>query len=435
MCFAPLRSCGSIWRKAKPLLGNESSSPAKQIVDAADWVQPRGDSADGFGGKAPICPPPPPKRKDGPITLEVIQGEWLSGNGSQIAVVGTSVYMNGVELRGQRVEMNEDGVVCRVGQRLQVDGWSEAGAIQFRANSPDGSYMEFAPKEVWTRVDSTDSRVRDERLRLLGYAGTAASLEAGTRGVEGCIPGTLCQLMPDPKDAFDVGLLQALISQWREPALENVCSRDVVPDFINRENTGVGVELVHYIAISMRDKGFKKRTDRSGHDIPVVVREPPGTDSHQQALRAWRDKVLEEEGFPPVRISPGDEMFTSLGNGHFFQALNLYDCKCQFLNSAGNYAIGNDEALRDAVMTGVPSIVLRASTPRPVRAKLATLLNAKHEFRWRLKSDGTLDISDAEESFEYCPQFEAMSKHLDAVVVNSLVRTHLGIKDSKRIKG
>merc|ERR1719277_1701114 len=99
----------------------------------------------------------------------------------------------------------------------------ENGGIQFRANSSGGQNMEFAPKEVWTRSDSAESR--DERLRLLGYAGTAASFEAGTRGVEGCIPGTLCQWRPPSGDEEDIQLLQTLIAQWREPELCNViCS-------------------------------------------------------------------------------------------------------------------------------------------------------------------------------------------------------------------
>jgi len=292
--------------------------------------------------------------------------------------------------------------------------------------------MEFAPKEVWTR-DDDDSR--DERLRLLGYAGAAASFEAGTRGVEGCIPGTLCQWRPASSDEEDVQLLQALISQWREPELCNVCSCKVVPDFINREGTGIGVELLHYIAISIRERGFKKRIDKSGHDVPVVVREPAGTDSHGEALQAWQEKVAEEEGFPPVRIKHNEEMFTSLGNGHFFQALNLYACQCSAINESGIYRVGNDGALRDAMSSGVPSIVLKSTTPRPVRARIAVLLNSKFDFRWTLKSDGTLDVSDAKENNTYTPQFEAMSKHLDAVVVNSLVRTHLGIKESQRIQG
>jgi len=433
------RGCANICRGEvkKYLDQREAHAPARAVEQAGSVrstarVLPQYDATDGFGGKAPICPPPAQQRSSGLITLEVLQGQWLSGNGTQISVVGTAVYMNGVPLRDQRVELHEDGTIRGIGQRLQVDGWTEGGGVQFRANSAGGQNMEFAPKEVWTR-DSAESR--DEKLRLLGYAGTAASFQAGTRGVEGCIPGTLCQLMPASKDKEDVQLLQTLISQWREPVLCNVLSCEVVPDFINRENTGVGVELVHYIAISIRDKGFKKRQDRTGHDVPVVVREPPGTASHQEAIRTWKERVAEEEGFPPVRIREDQAMFTSLGNGHFFQALNLYACQCPGINESESYSIGDDKALHDAITIGVPSVVLKSATPRPVRAKIASLLNAKFEFRWTLRDDGTLDVSEVQEDNAYTPQFDSMSKHLDAVVVNSLVRSHLGIKESKRIQG
>lgn len=445
MGAAQLRICGGLcWSESHPQRGQDHSrrtEPAEARPAGAgckpeastDWVQPPGDCADGFGGKASICPPPEVKARSGPITLEALQGQWQSGNGSQITVTGTCVYMNSVLLQGQSVELGEDGRVRGIGQRLQVDGWTESGGVQFRANSASGNYMEFAPKEVWEPMLSEQSR--DERLRLLGYAGTAASYKAGTRGVEGCIPGTLCQLMPDSKDALDVGLLQALISQWREPDLCKVCSVRVVPDFVNREGTGVGVELVHYIARSICGVGFRKRQGKAGHEVPVVVREPPDAESRREAVRVWRERVAEEDGFPPVLVAEGEEMFTSLGNGHFFQALNLYRGECPMINDSGNYCIGGDEDLREAITAGVLSIVMKPATPRPVRAKIAMLLNAKREFKWTLGDDGSLDICDVEEDVAYCPQFEAMSKHLDAVVVNSLVRTHLGVTDSKRMQG
>lgn len=374
------------------------------------WVPPQGDSADGLGGKASTGPAPEPKVSSGPITLEVLQGQWLSGNGTQISITGMVVYMNGVLLRRHGVELREDGTVIGIGQLKQVEGWAECGGIQFRANSAGGQYMEFAPKEVWTRQESLQSR--DERLRLLGYAGAAASHEAGTRGVEGCIPGTLCQWMPSSKDEGGVELLQTLIVQWREPEMRKVHSSKVVPDIINRESTGIGVELVHYIATSIREKGFKKRQERSGHDIPVVVYEPPGTDSHREALEVWKERVTEEHGFPPVRINDDEDMFTSLGNGHFFQALNLYACQWPALNESGKYANVHDENLHDAIMQGVPSIVLKSTTPRPVRARIALLLNSTSDSLWTFGVDGNVDMSSIEERTGYTAQFERMSKHI-----------------------
>jgi len=392
------------------------------------------DSGDGMGGASPICPAQEQQIRSGRVTLERLQGEWQSGNGSQVRVTGTSVYMNGNLLRGQCVEMREeDGLVIGIGTRLQVDNWTEEGGIQWRAGAP-GSYMQFAPKEVWMPIKSMGQR--DERLRLLGYAGTAASLQAGTRGVEGCMAGTMDQKMPDSEDALDVGLLQALITQWREPTLPKVRSVKVVPDSINREGTGVGVELVHYVAMSMKTKGFQKKEGKKGHDMPVVVREPAHLPAHEDALRLWKERVAEEDDFPRVLISEDEEMFTSLGNGHFFQALNLFAGERPIINqSGGHYTIGGDWDLLHAVNDGVPSIVLSSETPRPVRVKISQLLNTKREFKWIVGEDGSLETAAVEEDTEYCPQFEAMSKFLDATVVNSLVRSHLGVTESKRQQG
>jgi len=218
--------------------------------------------------------------------------------------------------------------------------------------------------------------------------------------------------MPSSKDEGGVELLQTLILQWREPEMRRVHSSKVVPDVINRESTGIAVELVHYIATSIREKGFKKRSERRGHDIPVVVYEPPGTDSHRESLEVWKERVAEEHGFPPVRLNDDEDIFTSLGNGHFFQALNLYACQWPVLNQNGNYAVGQDEYLRDAITLGVPSIVLKSDTPRPVRGKIALLLNSTSDFLWTFGVDGNVDMSSVEERTEYTTQFEKMSKHI-----------------------
>jgi len=122
--------------------------------------------------------------------------------------------------------------------------------------------------------------------------------------------------------------------------------------------------------------------------------------------------VTEEHGFPPVRINDDQDMFTSLGNGHFFQALNLYDCQWPALNGSGKYDVGNDKELRDAIVQGVPSIVLKSNTPKPVRAKIALLLNSQCDFLWTLGVNGNVDVTSVQESNEYKTQFEKMSKHI-----------------------
>merc|ERR1712190_379958 len=116
--------------------------------------------------------------------------------------------------------------------------------------------------------------------------------------------------------------------------------------------------------------------------------------------------VTEEPGFPPVRIKDDQDMFTSLGNGHFFQALNLYACQWPTLTDSGQYDVGHDEELRDAITHGVPSIVLKSDTPKSVRAKIALLLNSKSDSLWTLGADGKVDVMSVEERTEYVTQFE-----------------------------
>lgn len=395
-----------------------------------------------MGSRAPICPKPPPKAESGPVTLDVLQGEWVGSGGVQIVVFGTAVHMNGLPLAAHPVQLNDDGTVRSIGSLWQNNGWAETGGIDFRCSSTQEG-MDCAKAEIWRRKEGNSAAVEVERLKLLGYGGSAA--DPLGRGVEGCTPGTMDggvigyadgQGSQAEKDAKDVALLCALISQWRETELCRVVSRKVVPDATNRAQTGLGVELMHFIASSMMDKGFRKRRGTAGHDIPVVVREPPGDFFHEEALKLWKERVAEEEGFPPVRAREDEEIFTSLGNGHFFQALNCFACEHTAIDESGRrYTVGGDADLAEAVSAGVPSIVLRHATPRPVRAKVAELLNAKRDFTWTLSEDGTVDVSKMEENTSYCSQFEWLSKGMDAHQVNCLVRVHLGIKDSKRIQG
>ena len=100
--------------------------------------------------------------------------------------------------------------------------------------------MEWSPKEVWTRL--TSDRAREDRLRELSIYGTASSLAAGTRGVEGCIPGTLCQWMPTVKDADEDGpnpeqVLQKLIVQWCETGTSESTSenQNVLAEHLNQK--------------------------------------------------------------------------------------------------------------------------------------------------------------------------------------------------------
>jgi len=419
--------------------GAAASATPKELEDWASTARVKATpiNDEGFicmGSKAPICPPQARKQATGPITLSTLQGSWIASGGAKVTVLGTEVSMNGVLLKAHRVELNDDGLVVSIGKLWQLKGWTVDGTIDFRCSSTQDN-MDSARSDCWSRAEGASRPELDEKMKLLGYAGSAAN--PLKRGVEGCLPGTTGAEMgsSQKKDAEDVALLSALIAQWREIETCQVRSRVVVPDFTNRSQTGLGVELMHYVATSMKNKGFKKRSGKHGHDIPVLVREPVGSESRQEALQVWRKRVSEETGFPAVRVEDHDELFTSLGNGHFFQSLNLFDCEWPAINSEGRYTVGKDALLAEALRDGVISVILKHETPRPVRAKIAELLNSKRDFMWTLNEDGSVNTDSASENTDYCSQFEWLSKGMDAEQVNCLVRTHLGVKESSRIAG
>eukprot|EP00746_Dinoflagellata_sp_MGD_P033342 gnl/MRDRNA2_/MRDRNA2_17951_c0_seq1.p1 gnl/MRDRNA2_/MRDRNA2_17951_c0~~gnl/MRDRNA2_/MRDRNA2_17951_c0_seq1.p1 ORF type:complete len:456 (-),score=100.15 gnl/MRDRNA2_/MRDRNA2_17951_c0_seq1:147-1394(-) len=390
-----------------------------------------------MGTKAPLCPAPQWKQDRGPITIATVQGSWIASGGAQIAVTGTEVYINRMPLTNHRVEMDDDGTVRSIGTLWQLMGWTNDGGIDWRCSSTRDN-MESARSDVWTKKVAGDAAAakEEERLALLGYAGSAA--DPLTRGIEGCLPGTTGAEMGynQKKDAEDIALLCALVKQWREPDMCLVRPRSVVPDAVNRGQTGLGVELVHFIALSIKKNGFLKRVGQKGHDIPVLVREPSGSATREEAVRVWTERVKDEEAFPPVVASASEEIFTSLGNGHFFQALNLYNHQYHAVNDRSiQFTVGQDADLREALEVGVNSVVLKHETPKPVRIKISQLLNSKREFLWTLNKDGSVDVENMKENEEYCSQFEWLSKGMDAEQVNCLVRTHLGVKQSKRIQG
>lgn len=217
----------------------------------------------------------------------------------------------------------------------------------------------------------------------------------------------------------------------------HVPPRQVVPDFSNRGHTGLSVEHVHYLATQFKEKGFMKRVGNKGHDIPVLIRDSPTSELGSKAVSNWRAKLDDEPGFPPrehyEKLFGEGEMFTSLGNGHFNQALNLFLTQSKSIYSEQNYQIGNDIELDNAVNVGVRALVLRNGIPLRDRETISKLLNSKREFAWDVNEDGSLNILDAAEDKSSCKQFIALSKVLDAQELNCLVRAELGVKDSRRM--
>ena len=72
----------------------------------------------------------------------------------------------------------------------------------------------------------------------------------------------------------------------------------------------------------------------------------------------WKQRIAKEAGFPPCLVEEGESLFCSLGNGHFFQALNLTGNRCK----SPGVALAIHAALAQRTHTSYPSIVLPRST-------------------------------------------------------------------------
>eukprot|EP00971_Amphidinium_carterae_P327281 6458540-Amphidinium_carterae.1 len=174
----------------EPLSAFELAKQKLQSQEAApDWQgRVRGtpvmdESFICMGSKAPKCPAPPPKAVGGPVTMEVLQGAWIASGGAQVVISGTSVLLNGLPLQAHLVQLNNDGIVTSIGTLWQLQGWTDDGGLDFRCSSTREG-MDCAKSEIWRRKDGTarNNAAEIERLRLLGYAGSAANPLA--RGVE-----------------------------------------------------------------------------------------------------------------------------------------------------------------------------------------------------------------------------------------------------------
>lgn len=389
---------------------------------------------------APVAAPKPAPTT--PITLETLQGDWVNSMGAKISVQDTQVSLNGLIMKAHPIILNEDGTVSSVGKIWQLNGWLEDERVEFK-EAPSKEVMHFARSVIWTKASSERMEAWTEQMKGLGYAGSSSN--PLKRGVEGCCPGTSdahAKLVEDneDKDKAELKLLNDLISKWRIDGVAGVAKvapRKVIPDFSNRGHTGLSVEHVHYLATSFKEKGFQKRQGNEGHDIPVLVRESPESDLGRKSIENWRSKLEDEKGFAPKahyeRLFQQKELYTSLGNGHFNQALNLFFTESPSIYSDQKYSINNDRDLKEAVYQGVGSIVLKGEIPLRDRETISKLLNSKREFKWNVNTDGSLNITDAYEDTTTCKQFEAMSKVLDAVELNCLVRSELGVKDSHRM--
>ena len=239
--------------------------------------------------------------------------------------------------------------------------------------------------------------------------------------------------------------LKLLVDSWQEKSAGRrnglVCVRslNIVPDSSNRSHTGLSVDHIHFIASNILSRGFAaheigssvaSRKKRRPHDVPVLVRGSLACPIAAASLEIWERTVAENpKCFPrSVDASATTVFFTSLGNGHFTQALNLFQRRLRSKFAASPFVPpAGDAALRKALDEGVPSIILRQETPIEIRRRIAKLLNDTHFYKWTvLEEDGSMDISPQSCYLERFNQFEAQAKVADAEALSALVQLEMG---------
>ena len=240
-----------------------------------------------------------------------------------------------------------------------------------------------------------------------------------------------------PRPPKSVIELKRLIDEWREKDTVTVNSSNIVPSGSNRDDTGLSLDHVHFIATQILLNGFRgrlglnlnvrERKRRRVHDIPVLCRGTAECPIASESLEIWRAIVRRERRFPPIVVNE-QAFFTSLGNGHFSQALNLFRHMHPSKFTGIPFSIpAADVALKHAVVNGVESIILRTETPVNVRRRIAKLLNAAHDYKWTLNAGGEMDISISQCYYERFNQFEAQAKVSDSEALGALVQLELGI--------
>lgn len=190
--------------------------------------------------------------------------------------------------------------------------------------------------------------------------------------------------------------LNALINEWRcrervqkddgggggGGGLELVRCSDVLPDWTNRERTGVSLEHCHWLAHKFRDEGFQPRRrgvlgqgpgrgleredgGHRGHEIPVVVRESSESRLGAAALSRWCEFLRNTPGLPPcVHCS---------GSGE------AEDEKARGEDAGGGLGGGEVSASTSAADSGAADACSPSgsSRPRPAR-RIFTSLGSSH---------------------------------------------------------
>ena len=240
--------------------------------------------------------------------------------------------------------------------------------------------------------------------------------------------------------------MNRIIAAWREPRLVRVRPARVVPDTTNRDGTGLSANHLHYIATSMQTSGFTPRDHMtaSGHDLPVFVGPEKvgesstlGADSLAKWRHAQEDSMHELPAVQEWATQSGEAFYCSLGNGHFFQALNLFGsaARCKFRDEppAGSepaewpevYTTAGDVPLHAAVHEGVEGVVLRPQISKSERKFVSQMLNAAYEYRWIVDAKTGEAHIDTDTTVREFTSFDGLVKHADSWQLDELVELHM----------
>jgi hypothetical protein len=254
--------------------------------------------------------------------------------------------------------------------------------------------------------------------------------------------------------------MNVLVALWREPGFVPVPPALVIPDTTNREHTGLSGNHVHYLAHKMQTEGFRARDHErgTGHDLPVVVRESRESAFGVESFGKWGKALTRNRDLPRTALGAAaaatvihddgtragalrhseaaasaapHEFFCSLGNGHFFQSLNLFQtehpCK-HSLTGYSRYTTEGDADLHAAVHRGVPSLVLRKGMSKVDRKFVSVMLNSSFEYRWRTRPDGSVRV-DLSQEFRQFGSFDGLVKHADAYELDEIIDQKMKLEE------
>lgn len=166
------------------------------------------------------------------------------------------------------------------------------------------------------------------------------------------------------------------------------------------------------------------------------MRESIQTPSGKESLEKWQATVQKKQDLPPIRVN-ASSFFCSLGNGHFFQALNLFgsehECKFPKVTNRAKYTTRYDGALHDAVNDGIVCVVLRPDIPLKDRKFISLMLNTTFEYKWVVDLKTAKVRLDLNQEFRQFETFDGLTKSADAFELDEIIEMKMMFEAKNRM--